>query len=150
MAAASPRFGAPSLRRMCETWTPERLLEHSQLRARRPPVGLRERSERSQGLDERLVRQLRADQVDRAPEEDLEAAAAGACRQLGREPGLADARFPGQERSRTTPRLRRVQHAPKLLQLAHAPDEHLAHAGSIAPPTPVRKALVRIPRPEHT
>ena len=29
MAAASSRFGAPSLRRMCETWTPAvRTLEH--------------------------------------------------------------------------------------------------------------------------
>jgi hypothetical protein len=71
------------------------VLEHLQLRARRLPVDPREASEGARGLDERLVRQLRADQVDRAPNQDLEACVAGACRQLGRQPGLADARLPG-------------------------------------------------------
>jgi hypothetical protein len=73
----------------------QRVLEHPQLRARRRPVDPRKRSERTQGLHERLVRQLGADQIDRAAEEDLEPRLAGACRQLGRQPGLADARLPG-------------------------------------------------------
>jgi hypothetical protein len=58
----------------------QRVLEHAQLRARRRPVDLWEASERTQGLHERLVWQLRADQIDRAAEEDLEPFVAGACR----------------------------------------------------------------------
>jgi len=42
-----------------------------------------------QGLDERLVGQLCAQEIDRAPEQDLEPCVAGACRELGREPRLA-------------------------------------------------------------
>jgi hypothetical protein len=130
----------------------QRLLEHLQLRARRLPINLRERSERTEGLDERLVRQLRADQVDRAPEEDLEPGVAGACRQLGRQPGLADARLPSDEDGRSAARLGRVEGALELPKLAYPPDEHLArgslHPGSIAPPTRAWKALVRIRRRE--
>ena len=55
----------------------QRLLEHAQL-SRRVPIDLRERSQRAQGLDERLERQFRADQVDRAPEQGLEPRVAGA------------------------------------------------------------------------
>jgi hypothetical protein len=132
----------------------KRLLEHPQLRARRLPIGLRKRSERAQDLDERLVRQLRADEVDRAPEEDLESCVAGARRQLGRKPGLADARLPGDEDGRAAPCLRRAEGALELPELACASDEYLArgslHSGSIAPPTLARKALVRIPRREDT
>ena len=85
----------------------ERLLEHPQLRAG-PLVDLPQLPERTQGLDERLVRQLRADEIDRAPEEDLEPRVAGTSRELGREPGLADARLPGDEDGRTASGLRRI------------------------------------------
>jgi hypothetical protein len=132
----------------------QRLLEHTQLRARRLAVDLSKLSERAQGLDERLVRQLRADQVDRAPKEHLEPFVAGACRQLGCNPGLADARFAGDKRGRAAPRPRRVEDALELPELASASDEYLArgslHPASIAPPTLTWKALVRIPRREHT
>ena len=132
----------------------QRLLEHPQLRARRPPIDPRDRSERTEGLDERMVRQLRADQIDRAPEEDLEPRVAGARRQLGRQPGLADARFPGDERGRAAPGLGRVEGALELAELAFASDEYLArgrlHPASITPPTLAWKAFVRIPRPEDT
>ena len=132
----------------------QRVLEHPQLRAHRLPVDLREASERAQGLHERLVRQLGADQIDRTAEEDPEPCVAGACRQLGRQPGLADARLPGDQDGRAAARPRRVQRAPELPELAHAPDEYLAlhslHSGSIARPTLARKAPVRIARREDT
>ena len=106
----------------------ERLLEHPQLRARRLPVDLPRLAERTQGLDERLVRQLGADEIDRAPEQDLEPRGAGARRELGREPGLADARLAGDEDGRAAPRPRRVERALELPELARASDEHLARA----------------------
>ena len=106
----------------------ERLLEHPQLRARRLPVDLPRLSERTQGLDERLVRQLRADEIDRAPEEHLEPGVAGAARELGREPRLADARLSGDEDGRAASRLRRGERALELPELACASDEHLARA----------------------
>jgi hypothetical protein len=125
----------------------ERLLEHPQLGARRRHVGPRERAQR---LQERLVRQLRADQVDRPSEQDLEPGVAGSCRQLGREPGLADARLAGDEHGRAPVGPRRLEGALEPPELAFASDEHLArgslHPGSIAPPTPARKALAGIPR----
>ena len=62
----------------------ERLLEHLQLRARRP-VDLPRLPERTQGLDERLVRQLRADEIDRAPDE------APRTRRRGRDVASSDA-----------------------------------------------------------
>ena len=62
------------------------------------------------------------------PSEDLEPGGAGTCRELGREPGLADARFAGDEHGRAAPRLRRLERALELLELALAPDEHLARA----------------------
>ena len=101
----------------------ERLLEHAQLRAGRRASTCRRLSERTQRLDERLVRQLRADEIDRAPEQDLEPGVAGAPRELGREPGLADARLAGDEDGRAAPRLRRVERALELLELACASDE---------------------------
>ena len=106
----------------------QRLLEHPQLRAGRLPLGLPGLAERAQRLDERLVRQLRADEIDRAAEEDLEPGVAGASRELGREPGLADARLPGDEDGRTRPRPRCVERALELPELACASDEHLARA----------------------
>ena len=75
----------------------ERLLEDPQLRARGRPVDLPKVCERTERLDERLERQLRADEIDGTPEQDLKARATGARRELGREPGLADARVPRDE-----------------------------------------------------
>ena len=121
----------------------ERLLEHPKLRA-----GLaRKLSERTQRLDERLVRKLRADEIDRAAEEDLESFGASARRELGREPGLADARLSGDEDGRAAPRLRRVERAPERLQLACASDEH---AASIPPLPPAGKARVSPRRRQDT
>jgi hypothetical protein len=132
----------------------QRLLEHPQLRARRLRIGPRQCSQRAQGLHKRLERQLRASQLDRAPEQGLEPRAAGACRQLGRQPGLADARVSSDECGRPAARPRRVEGALELPELADASDEHLArgslHPGSIAPPTLARKARVRIRRREDT
>jgi hypothetical protein len=128
----------------------ERLLEHPQLGARRRHVGPRERTERAQRLQERLVRQLRADQVDRPSEHDLEPGVAGSCRQLGREPGLADARLAGDEHRRAPVGPRRLEGALEPPELVFASDEHLArgslHPGSIAPPASAWKALARIAR----
>ena len=106
----------------------ERLLEHPQLRAGRRFVDLPRLPERTQGLDERLVRQLCADEIDRAPEQDLEPGGAGASRELGREPGLADARFSGDEDGRTAPGPRRGERALELPELAYASDEDVARA----------------------
>jgi hypothetical protein len=113
----------------------ERLLEHPQLRA-----GLElQLSERTQGLDERLVGQLRPDEIDRAPQEDLEPCIACAAGELGREPGLANARVSGDEHGRAAPRPRRVEHPLELSELAYASYERRARAGlhhaSIALPT---------------
>ena len=83
----------------------------------------------AQRLDERLVRQLRADEIDRAPEQDLEPGAAGTSGELGGEPGLADARLSGDENGRTLPRPRCVERALELPEFVCAPDEHLARAG---------------------
>ena len=56
----------------------ERLLEDPQLRLRGRPVDLSKVSERAERLDERLVGQHRADEIDRTPEQDLEALGTGA------------------------------------------------------------------------
>ena len=104
----------------------ERVLEDSQLRARRLPVDLPGLPERAQGLDERLVGQLGADEIDRAPEEDLEPRVAGALAELGHEPGLADARFAGDEDGRAVSGARRIERALELPELACASDENLA------------------------
>ena len=73
----------------------ERLLEHLQLRARLRTIDPARISQGTKGLGERLIRKLRADEVDRASEEDVEARVAGNSRELGGEPCLADARFAG-------------------------------------------------------
>ena len=80
-----------------------------------PPAELAERPQR---LDERLVGQLGADEVDRAPEQHLEAAVARARRELGGQPRLADARLPGDEHGGAASRPRRVERALELLELA--------------------------------
>ena len=104
----------------------QRLLEHLQLRAGRvdrPALG-----ERAQRLDERLIRKLRADEIDRAPDEDVEPGIAGTARELGGEPGLADARLPDDENGRAAPGARRVERALELLELTYPSHEHLARA----------------------
>ena len=84
--------------------------------------------ERTQRLGERLIRQHRADQVDRAPEENLEPGAAGTSRELGGDPGLADARLSRDQDGRALPGPRGAERALELRELACAPDEHLARA----------------------
>jgi hypothetical protein len=80
----------------------ERLLEHAQPRAARPNV-----PQHAQRVDERLVRQFSADEIDAASDKDLEPGVAGAHSDLGCEPRLADARFTGDEGRRPAP-LRRL------------------------------------------
>ena len=65
--------------------------------------------ERAQSLNERLEGQLRADQIDRAPEQDLEPRVAGSLAEFRHEPGLADARFAGDEDGRTVSGARRIE-----------------------------------------
>ena len=104
----------------------QRLLEHLQLRAGRvdrPALG-----ERAQRLDERLIRKLRADEIDRSPDEDDEPGIAGMARELGSEPGLADAGLPDDENGRAAPGARRVERALELLELTYPSHEHLARA----------------------
>jgi hypothetical protein len=96
--------------------------------------GLPRLAERSQSLDERLERQLRTDEIDRTPDEDLETGVAGASRELGRQPGLPDARFSGDEDGRTVPR----------------PVASSARPSSPSSSTRPTKALVGIPRLEDT
>ena len=91
-----------------------------------PSAPARQGSPADERLGERLVRQLRADQIDRAADEDLEPGARGTSRELGREPGLADARLSGDQDGRTVARPRRLERALKLPELACASDEHLA------------------------
>ena len=106
----------------------KRLLEDAQLRARGRPVDPPKVSDRAERLDERLVGQLRTDEIDRAPEEDLEALGAGASGELGGQPGLADARLPREEDGQPAPAVRCLQRALELRELACAPDEHLGRA----------------------
>jgi hypothetical protein len=85
-------------------------------------------SERTQRLDERLIWQLRAYEIDRASEEHLKPSGAGTACELRREPGLADARFSGDKDRRTAPRLRSVERTLEHPKLAYASDERLAGA----------------------
>jgi hypothetical protein len=84
--------------------------------------------QRTKGLEERLIRQLYADEIDRAPEQDLEPGGACTSRELRREPALADARFPGYEDGRTASGSRRIDSALELPELAYASDEDLTRA----------------------
>ena len=106
----------------------QRVLEGAELRAGRLPVRRPRVAERAQGLHERLVGQLRANEIDRVSEQDLEPCVAGACRELGRDPGLADARFSGDEGGRAAPNARRSERALELRELACASDEDVARA----------------------
>jgi hypothetical protein len=129
----------------------QRLLEHPQLGASCLPAGPPGFPQRTQRLGERLVRQFRADQIDRAANEDLEPRTAGTSRELGGEPGLADARLSGDQDGLTRPRPRGLEGALKLPELACSPDKHLApaslHSGSIAQQAPGRKGAHK--RPGH-
>ena len=106
----------------------ERVLEDLQLRAGPRLVDRPRLPERTKGLEERLIRQLCADEVDRAPEQDLEPGAAGTSRELGRESALADAGFPGDEDRRTASGSGRIDSALELPELAYTSDEDLARA----------------------
>ena len=109
----------------------ERRLEYASLRASRADP-----SERPQRLGERLEGKLGADEVQRAPEQHLEAGLARAGRELGRQPRLADPRFAGEEHGRAPSSLRCAQRSLKHLELSDAPDKRRArahlHAASIA------------------
>jgi hypothetical protein len=109
------------------------LAEQHQRRLEQPPLRTPRRfvdppgiAERSQGLDERLIRQLRADKINRTPEEDLEPGGAGPSRKLGRQPGFAHSRVSRNEDGRTAPGPRRIERAPELPELAYAAYETLA------------------------
>ena len=106
----------------------QRLLEGLQLGGWRRPIDVRRLPERTQSVGERLVRQLRPDEVDRATEEHLGPGGAGATCELGGEPRLADARFPGDEDDRAAPGACRIERALELPELAYASDEYLARA----------------------
>jgi hypothetical protein len=106
----------------------ERVLEDVQLRARPRLVDLPRLAERTKGVDERLIWQLNADEIDRVAEQDLEPDGTGASCELRRESGLADARFSGDEDGRTASGSRRIDSALELPELAYAPDEDLARA----------------------
>jgi hypothetical protein len=84
----------------------ERFLKDAQLGACRRAIGRPALAEWAQGFGERLVGQLRADKIDRSPEQDIDACVARAPGNLGREPCLADARLAGYEDGRTAARLR--------------------------------------------
>ena len=85
-------------------------------------------AERAQGLGERLIRELRTDEIDRASKKDLEPSVARAPHELFGEAALADARVSGEEDGGTAPRSRRVKRSPELPELACACDEDLARA----------------------
>ena|SRR5436190_21442517 len=101
----------------------ERLFEHLQLRARSPAIWWAELAERTQRFDERLVRQLRADEIDRAPEQDLEPRAAGPIPELGHEAGLADPGVPGKQDGRPASLPGRCERALQLSELTRTPEE---------------------------
>jgi hypothetical protein len=96
----------------------ERVLEDMQLRARPRFVDLRRLPEGTKGLEERLKRQLHADEIDRAPEQDFEPGGAGPSRELGRQPALADTCFAGDEHGRTADGSRCVDGTLELPELA--------------------------------
>jgi hypothetical protein len=128
----------------------QRVLEHAQLRGRLC-AGLAERTER---IDERLVRQLGADEVDRASEQHLEAQVACACCELGREARLADSRLPRDEGGRAPSGLGCGECVLELRQLASPSDERGSrarpHRTSIAQADPGRKSAAKAWAAEDT
>ena len=114
----------------------ERRLEHLELRARSTGIDEPKFPERMQGLDERLIRQFRADQIDRATEQDLESAGARTTRDLGRQPGLADAGFSRDEHARATSCSCRLDQVFKFPELSLTADEHARSQRVIRPVSP--------------
>jgi hypothetical protein len=104
-------------------------------------------AERAQGLGERLVGQLGADEVDRPAEQDLPAGLAGALGEFGGEPGLADAGLAGHQDGRAAARPRGGERPLERSELASAARERLGaslHAVSIARSPSGGKARVSI------
>jgi hypothetical protein len=106
------------------------------------PAGLPGPPERAQCFGERLIGQLGPAEVDRASDEDVEAGVTGASCNLGRQPGLADARLPGDEDGRAASGVRRGECALELLELASPSHEHLARASHL----PASIAQLAVPR----
>ena len=100
-----------------------------------------------QGLDERLIRQFRANQIDRATEQDLESAGASTTRDLGRQPGLADTGFSHDEHARSTSCSCRLDQAFKFPELSLTADERATpprHPASVAQPGPAEEHPIGI------
>ena len=111
----------------------QRLLEHAQLRTGRARVDERKLAPaRAQRVDERLVRQLRADEIEAAPDEHLEAGVAGVRRELADQPRLADPRLTRDQHRRPGSRPRPPQRALEPLELIGAPDQRRRSAPAVA------------------
>jgi hypothetical protein len=127
----------------------ERLLENSQLRTCRWSIGLPLLAKRTQRVDERLVGQLGADEIDRASQQGLEARLPRASGELGRQPRLANARFAGDQDGSAAARLRCFERVPELAQFCCASYERRfrasLHAVSIARPAPREKGVRKHP-----
>jgi hypothetical protein len=111
----------------------ERVLEDAQLGAGRLALGV-PIPMRAQRLDERLVRQLGTDEIEAAPQEDLESRGASTCRELRREARLADPCLAGDQHRRSATGVRPPQRALETPQLLGAPDqrERPRRAGEVA------------------
>ncbi len=132
----------------------KRLLEDLQLRVHLRAIVLARVSQGTEGFDERLVRELHADEVDRASEEDVAPRAAGTLHELGCEPRLANARFADGEDGPSVPGASGVEQELELLDLGYAPDEHVArasiHASQYCAQTPARGCAYKHLRSEDT
>ena len=117
------RDGSGALGEQCE-----RRLEDQQLRPSRRVVDPARIAERPQGIHERLERELRADKIDGAPDEDLEPSVTGTSRQLCCEPTLADSCISGEDDGRTAPSLSCGERALERCELACSSDEDVALA----------------------
>ena len=118
----------------------ERLLEHPQLRAGACPSARQgSPSGRSASTNGWYGSSVPTRSIER-PSRTSNPASRARLRELGREPGLADARLSGDEDGRAAPRPRRVERALELPELACASDEHLAraslHSGQYRAATP--------------
>jgi hypothetical protein len=106
----------------------QRLLEEARL-----GVGTRQRAQRAERLDEGLVGQVSAEQVDRAADQHLEPDLVGPLDDLRGKSGLADPRLAGHKDRRPVAGRPGGQRLLELLELVHASDERLAHAGLHTP-----------------
>ena len=77
----------------------------------------------TQRLDKGLERQLRADEIDRAPEQHFEVVLARAARELLRKPRLSDASFPCDEDRCPRAHPNRLERQLELLKFVRASDE---------------------------